>query len=104
MKTIPLTLLRICLLLFTATALLSAEAIDTSPKIDIHVKGLVCDFCARSVEKTFGKIKSIDSIKVDLDAGFIRLKLKEGKTLSDEKIAKLIKANGYSLESIKRYK
>lgn len=102
MKTLPLTLLRTCLLLFTLVSMLSADTLDTSPKIDIHVKGLVCDFCARSVEKTFGKTKAVDTVSVDLDKGIIRLTLKEGKTLSDEKIAKLIKANGYALESIER--
>jgi copper chaperone CopZ len=63
---------------------------------------MVCDFCARSVEKTFGSTKVVESINVDLDNGVIELKLKEGETLTDEKIKKLIKANGYALESIER--
>jgi copper chaperone CopZ len=79
--------------------LLSAEE---SYDITIHVKGMVCDFCARSVEKTFGSTKVVESINVDLDNGVIELKLKEGETLTDEKIKKLIKANGYALESIER--
>lgn len=103
MKTIPLTLLRIGLLIFALSSFLIAEPLDTSPKIDIHVKGLVCDFCARSVEKTFGKNKAVDSVSVDLDAGIIHLVLKEGKILSDETIGKLVKANGYVLESIERF-
>ncbi|MGB0375263.1 MAG: heavy-metal-associated domain-containing protein, partial [Opitutales bacterium] len=70
--------------------------------IKIHVKGMVCDFCARSVEKTFSSTKVVESVNVDLDLGVIELKLKEGETLSDEKIKKLIKANGYALESIER--
>lgn len=102
MKKLPLALLSFCLLLTAWGSLLNAETLETSPTIDIHVKGLVCDFCARSVEKTFGKLEAIDSVTVDLDAGLIHLTLKEGKTLSDEKIAKLIKANGYALESIVR--
>jgi copper chaperone CopZ len=56
------------------------------------------------VEKTFNKTKVVESINVDLDNGLIKLQLKEGKTLSDEKIKKLIKANGYALESIHRNK
>jgi copper chaperone CopZ len=44
----------------------------------------------------------VESINVDLDNGVIELKLKEGETLTDEKIKKLIKANGYALESIER--
>lgn len=78
------------------------SASDDNYDITIHVKGLVCDFCARSVEKTFSKTKVVEHINVDLDNGFIQLQLKEGEILTDEKIKKLIKASGYALESIER--
>ena len=78
------------------------SASDDNYDIKIQVKGLVCDFCARSVEKTFSKTKVVEHINVDLDNGFIELQLKEGETLTDETIKKLIKASGYALESIDR--
>ena len=78
------------------------SAAEDNYDITIHVKGLVCDFCARSVEKTFSKTNEVESIKVDLDNGLIGLKLKDGGKLTDEKIKELIKANGYALESIER--
>ena len=56
------------------------------------------------MEKTFSKTKVVEHINVDLDKGVIELELKEGETLSDEKIKELIKANGYALESIERNK
>jgi copper chaperone CopZ len=93
------TLILILSIFLTSFNFLSA---DESYDIKIHVKGMVCDFCARSVEKTFSSTKVVESVNVDLDLGVIELKLKEGETLSDEKIKKLIKANGYALESIKR--
>ena len=93
------TLILILSIFLTSFNFLSA---DESYDIKIHVKGMVCDFCARSVEKTFSSTKVVESVNVDLDLGVIELKLKEGKTLSDEKIKKLIKANGYALESIER--
>lgn len=80
------------------------SAAEDNYDITIHVKGLVCDFCARSVEKTFSKTNEVESIKVDLDNGLIGLKLKDGGKLTDEKIKELIKANGYALESIQRNK
>jgi copper chaperone CopZ len=95
------TLILILSILFTSFSSLSAEE---HYDITINVKGLVCDFCARSIEKTFNKTKAVESIYVDLDNGLIQLQLKEGKTLSDEKIKKLIKDNGYALESIQRNK
>lgn len=80
------------------------SAAEDNYDITIDVKGLVCDFCARSVEKTFSKTNEVESIKVDLDNGLIGLKLKDGGKLTDEKIKELIKANGYALESIQRNK
>jgi copper chaperone CopZ len=97
-------LILILSILLTSLNILSAEESHQPYDITLNVKGLVCDFCARSVEKTFNKTKVVESINVDLDNGLIKLQLKEGKILSDEKIKKLIKANGYALESIHRNK
>lgn len=86
--------------LITTANLLFALAFE--PEIKIHVKGLVCDFCARSVEKTFGKLEAVEAIHVDLENGVIYLGIKANEDLSDPMIQKLIKDNGYSLESIER--
>ena len=66
------------------------------------VKGLVCDFCARSIEKVFGKQTAVDSVKVDLDASEIRIRFKPGQSMSDDQIARLIRDSGYSLTAITR--
>ena len=76
MKTI-ITLLSI-LFLCSLNVLSAAE---DSYDITIHVKGLVCDFCARSVEKTFSKTKVVEHINIDLDNGVIGLELKDRETL-----------------------
>lgn len=94
----------VLLSIFFLSSLNVLSAAEDSYDITIHVKGLVCDFCARSVEKTFSKTKVVEHINVDLDKGVIELELKEGETISDEKIKELIKANGYALESIERSK
>lgn len=101
MKTITLILS----IFLSSLNFLSAEISEKDNfDITIHVKGLVCDFCARSVEKTLSKTEVVERIKVDLDKGLIELQLTEGSTLSDKKIRKLMKASGYALESIERNK
>ena len=94
----------VLLSIYFLSALNVLSATEDSYGITIHVKGLVCDFCARSVEKTFSKTKVVEHINVDLDNGVIGLEIKEGEILSDEKIKELIKASGYALESIERNK
>jgi copper chaperone CopZ len=66
------------------------------------VNGLVCDFCAQSIRKTFGKEDAVQKVHVDLSKGEVRLDLKPGKTMADADIEKLIRKSGYSLVSIGR--
>ncbi len=68
----------------------------------ISVNGLVCDFCARSIEKLFSKKESVESINVNLEEMLIRIKLKKGKSLTDSIIKKIITDSGYDIREIRR--
>lgn len=68
----------------------------------VGVNGLVCDFCARSLEKMFGKQDAVDHISVDLDEKLVTINFKDGKTLDDDTITKLITDAGYNVEKIHR--
>lgn len=70
--------------------------------IFVNVNGLVCDFCARSLEKVFGKHKDVESIHVDLDKSQIFVQQKTGRKISDQVLEKLITDSGYNLVSIER--
>ena len=77
-------------------------ASDLNKTIYAHVNGLVCDFCARALEKTIGKQESVKSINVDLTNKIITINLNEGKKLDDTKITQLIEDSGYSVREIIR--
>ena len=68
----------------------------------VSVNGLVCDFCARAVEKVFGKQDAVETITVDLTAKIITATLRDGKTMTDETVTKLVTDAGYNVTSIKR--
>lgn len=85
-------------LLFSSPAF-AAEPCNT---LDLKVSGLVCDFCARSIEKTFGKRDEVQSVAVDLDKGNIHLVLKEGKTLEEATARQLITDAGYNMTAIEK--
>ena len=81
----------------------TAETVETAPSdVQVNVKGMVCDFCARAVTKVFGKNDAVDTVNVDLDNGVIAVGLKPGKTLSDDDIETMVKKSGYALTSIER--
>tara|TARA_R110001606_G_scaffold1933_4_gene7514 strand:- start:7325 stop:7738 length:414 start_codon:yes stop_codon:yes gene_type:complete len=70
--------------------------------VTARVNGLVCDFCAQSIRKVFGKQAAVETVKVDLDNGEVVLGMKKGQTLDDETVGKLIRKSGYALVEIKR--
>lgn len=67
----------------------------------VDVNGLVCDFCARALEKVFGKQDAVDNINVDLDTKVITIHFKEGLSLDDETITGLITDSGYNVQEIR---
>lgn len=68
--------------------------------IDIAVNGLVCDFCARALEKVIGKRDDVLGIDVDLDNSKVIVAMKEGKTIDDETLTELINDSGYNVVTI----
>ncbi len=79
-----------------------AEVPTAAGDAHVSVNGLVCDFCARALEKVFGKEEAVKAIDVNLDTKIITINFKEGQTLSDERIKDLITDAGYNVEGIHR--
>ncbi len=80
-----------------------AEAVALkSGDAKVSVNGLVCDFCARALEKVFGKQDEVNTIDVNLDTKIISISFKDGQNLDDETITNLITDAGYNVETINR--
>ena len=73
---------------------------DLSSTVYAYVNGLVCDFCARALEKTIGKNDAVKSIKVDLRDKIITINFNENKKLDNSIIEQLIAEAGYSVREI----
>jgi len=76
----------------------------TGELITVDAKGLVCDFCARALEKVFMKQDSVTGIDVNLDKGVILISLQNGKTMDDATITRLVTDAGYNVGGISRAK
>lgn len=70
--------------------------------IVVDVLGVVCDFCAKAMNKTFGKRDEVAATYVDLDTKTLSIVLTPGASLSDEDIEKLVKKSGYKTSAIRR--
>ncbi|MBI1273569.1 MAG: hypothetical protein GC131_05755 [Alphaproteobacteria bacterium] len=77
----------------------AAQCADT---INVKVNGLVCDFCARALEKVFGARSEVTGINVDLDNGKVVIATMPGQTIDDDTVAQLITDSGYNVTAIDR--
>jgi copper chaperone CopZ len=68
----------------------------------IQVNGLVCDFCARSLEKVLGRKREVAAVAVDMDAQEVRLTFRPGRTLADEDLRRLVTDAGFATVAIRR--
>ena len=98
-------LLACCLFL----AFVTNKSIQSQDKMEkeilsVSVNGLVCDFCARSIEKLFNKKESVENINVDLEKMLITIYLKKGEILNDDMIKQIITDSGYDVREINREK
>ena len=74
----------------------------TNNIISVNVNGMVCDFCAQSIEKVFMKREEVQGINVDLNNQRVVIYLKENVSIDDTEIIKLFEDSGYGVEKINR--
>lgn len=86
---------------FLISLSMPAYAVHSGGTVYADVNGLVCDFCARALEKVFGKQEAVESINVDLDEKVITIHFNEGQSLDDETITQLITDSGYNVRKIR---
>jgi copper chaperone CopZ len=93
--------MRYCL---TIIITLSFAAAVRGETIKAKVNGMVCGFCATGIEKTFKAQPEVKTVNVDLETKLVTVSTKEGKTLDDVRLKKLLINSGYSVVSIDRSK
>ena len=68
----------------------------------VEVLGVVCDFCAKAMNKTFGKRDDVSAVYVDLDTKTLNLVLASGADMADAEIDRLVVRAGYKTKGIHR--
>ena len=67
----------------------------------VNVNGMVCDFCARGIEKTFMKSANVKKVDVDLEVGKVLIAYSSDTKISFEDIREKITANGQTAVDMK---
>lgn len=68
----------------------------------VRVNGLVCDFCARALEKVLYQRADVEGVDVDLDTHTVAISTKKGTIIPDEDIKMLVTSAGYTVVEITR--
>ena len=84
----------------TTNGVSSGETTDNI--ININVNGMVCDFCAQSIEKVFMKRIEVKGINVDLEDQRVVIYLEKETDIEDTTISTILEDAGYTVETINR--
>ena len=79
-----------------------SSGIKSTNIVDIDAIGMVCDFCAQSIEKVFMKREEVQGINIDLENQKVIIYLKDNSNIEDELIVKLLEDSGYGVDKINR--
>lgn len=97
MKKIVLTLI------LSLVFLLPIQGQAACPEVtNVKVNGLVCDFCARALEKVIGERDDVKDLNVDLDRGLVSVHMKPGESIGDAELKELVTDSGYDVAGIER--
>jgi periplasmic mercuric ion binding protein len=88
--------------LLIVTAIIFNPLSAQAEEIMVHVKGMVCSFCAQGIKKSFLKLPEVEKVEPNLEEKVVLVTTKPNQTLSDESIKKLIVDSGYEVTEIMR--
>ena len=74
--------------------------LGTSQVVIIDVNGMVCDFCARGIEKTFYDDKLVKKVLVSLEKGKVLVAYDNAKKVDFGEIKNIFLSNGQSATGI----
>ena len=94
-------MLRKLLITLTLIIIITIQKLSAS-EINIKVNGLVCEFCAITLEKNFKKSPQIEKIEINLEQKNIKLNVSNNKDISNQEITEIIINNGYAVAEIIR--
>lgn len=89
---------------FSATAALAVLGTQTSfaDTLKIRVDGMVCGFCASSIEKKMRANKATADVYVSLENKIVAVSEKSGQKLDDATLRAQIADSGYEVKVIER--
>jgi len=67
-----------------------------------RVEGMHCGGCSQTIESAFMKNSAVKGCKADFKTGSLKIEFKEGQSLDQKTVAKILEDAGYSLAQEKK--
>jgi len=99
-KLLALIITSLCLICQADDKLPTSTAPQSGTVVQLTVDGLVCNFCATNISKTFSKLPEVSEVYVNLAAKTVLLQLKEGKKLPEDQAKQIVTDAGFNLRGI----
>lgn len=107
MKTIKSISGMVVIALFLAvTAFQSNSIAKTKPTgqtkhIDLHVSGMMCSNCSKSLESCLGKFKGAENVKANYNTGYASLDVPATSKVTKKQLMKAVEGAGFTLQEVK---
>lgn len=79
-----------------------AATVALAETATVKIKGMICESCSQAVTEKLKAAPEIDSVTVNVKKGMAEVAIKEGSSISDETLKKLIADAGYVALEISR--
>lgn len=103
LKTLAMALVLATVAPFPASA--QTRPAQTAPfaaDVVVAVNGLVCDFCAQAIDRSFRRRAEVNSVRVDLTAKLVSIDFRPNQNLDDDTIRDIITRAGYTVTDVRR--
>ena len=77
-----------------------AENSEATPDATVHVKGMACQMCARSMKNALGKLQSVEKADVHLDEQQVLLTFRQGQQATEEALREAVEGAGYTFRKV----
>lgn len=71
---------------------------DVAPDVVVHVEGMACQLCARSMKRSVSEIEGVSDVEVLLDEQEVHVTLEENTSPSEEEFEDAVTKAGFTFE------
>lgn len=80
----------------------SAQTAAFAADVVVSVNGLVCDFCAQAIDRSFRRRAEVNAVRVNLTDKIVSIDFRPNQTLDDDTIREIITRAGYTVTATRR--